>query len=73
VTPGSPRVVLCSCSELWGNGTIQKGVKIFDLLTNRKGISKGIKSAVDSCIKLIRDRADLPHHSTVISIVERVK
>jgi hypothetical protein len=30
-------------------------------------------SAVDSCIKLIRDTEDLPHHSTVISIVERVK
>jgi hypothetical protein len=34
---------------------------------------KGVKSAVDSCIKLIRDTADLPHHITVISIVERVK
>jgi hypothetical protein len=36
-------------------------------------LSKGVKSAVDSCIKLIRDTADLPHHSAVISIVERVK
>ena len=30
-------------------------------------------SAVDPCIKLIRDTADLPHHSTISSIVERVK
>ena len=32
-----------------------------------------IKSAVDSCIKLMRGTADLPHHNTVISIAERVK
>ena len=36
-----------------------------------KGVIKG--SAVGSYIKLIRDTADLPHHSKVISIVERVK
>ena len=36
-------------------------------------LSKGVKSVFDSCIKLIRDTADLPHHSAVISIVERVK
>ena len=40
-------------------------------LRNNKISIKG--SAVDSCTKLIRDTSDLPHHSTVISIVERVK
>ena len=34
---------------------------------------KGGKSAFDSCKKLIKGTADLAHHSTVISIVERVK
>ena len=36
-----------------------------------EGVMKG--SAVDSCIKLIRETADLPHHSTLISIVENMK
>jgi len=34
---------------------------------------KGGKPAFDSCKKLIKDTTDLPIHSTVISIVERVK
>jgi len=41
--------------------------QLTDMFLNIKG------SAVDSCIKLIRDTADLPHHSKVISIVEGVK
>ena len=41
--------------------------QLTDMFLNIKG------SAVDSCIKLIREKVDLTHHCTVISIVERVK
>jgi len=53
----------------WGQPLTKRTIGVRP--TQMTDIIKG--SAFESCKKLIRDTADLPLHSTVISIVERVK